>query len=154
MDINQIKELIDKIENSSIQSFVFTQGDTHLDMKKYAWQAKDETLKNQIVEIKEIKHELQEDLKVEDKMINKEDKDLHIVKSPIVGTYYSAPNQDSKDFVNEGQKIKSNDVVGIIEAMKIMNEIQAGIDGEIVEIFVQNEDIVEYDQPLMSIRKG
>lgn len=154
MDINQIKELIDKIENSSIQSFVFTQGYTHLDMKKYAWQAKDETLKNQIVEIKEIKHELQEDLKVEDKMINKEDKDLHIVKSPIVGTYYSAPNQDSKDFVNEGQKIKSNDVVGIIEAMKIMNEIQAGIDGEIVEIFVQNEDIVEYDQPLMSIRKG
>ncbi|HOQ16593.1 MAG TPA: acetyl-CoA carboxylase biotin carboxyl carrier protein [Defluviitaleaceae bacterium] len=75
-----------------------------------------------------------------------------IVYSPIVGTFYSAPAPGAEPFVKVGDKVKKGDVLCIIEAMKIMNEIEAESDGEIVEIFVKNEEMVEYNQPLFRIK--
>lgn len=78
---------------------------------------------------------------------------MFVVKSPIVGTYYDAASPDSDPYVSVGGKIKEGDTLCIIEAMKIMNEIESEISGEIYEILVKNEDVVEYNQPLMIIRR-
>jgi len=75
----------------------------------------------------------------------------HIVESPIVGTFYTAAGPDSDDFVSVGSKVNKGDVLCIIEAMKLMNEIEADKSGEIAEILVANEDGVEYGQPLFRI---
>lgn len=74
-----------------------------------------------------------------------------IVTSPIVGTFYISPSPDSAAFVAVGSNVKKGDVLCIIEAMKLMNEIQSEVDGEVVEILVQNEQMVEYGQPLFRI---
>ena len=73
------------------------------------------------------------------------------VKSPLVGVYYSAPAPDAKPYVTQGKRVKKGDVLCVIEAMKQMNEIEAGVDGEIAEIFIKNGEIAEYDQPLFRI---
>ena len=78
--------------------------------------------------------------------------DLHIVKSPIVGTFYSAPSPDADPFVTVGSRVQSGQVLCIIEAMKLMNEIEADASGEVARIFVENGHPVEYGEPLFGIR--
>jgi acetyl-CoA carboxylase biotin carboxyl carrier protein len=73
------------------------------------------------------------------------------IKSPMVGVFYAAPSPDRPPFVNVGDTVKKGDVVCIIEAMKIMNEITATESGTITEVLVENGDVVEYDQPLFTI---
>lgn len=77
---------------------------------------------------------------------------LHTIKSPIVGTFYRAPSQESEPFVKVGDHVNSDTVVCIVEAMKLMNEIQAEVSGQVVKIFVENKQPVEYGQPLFGIR--
>lgn len=78
--------------------------------------------------------------------------DLHIVKSPIVGTFYAAPSPDAEPFVTVGSRIDAGQVLCIIEAMKLMNEIEADISGEVARVFVENGHPVEYGQQLFGIR--
>lgn len=79
---------------------------------------------------------------------------LHVVKSPMVGTFYRAPSPDSKPFVDIGTKIKNESTVCIIEAMKVMNEIQAEVVGTVADILVENGESVEYGQPLFKVKKA
>ncbi|MGH4140517.1 acetyl-CoA carboxylase biotin carboxyl carrier protein [Clostridium sp.] len=81
------------------------------------------------------------------------DKNIFIVKSPIVGTVYSSPSAELQNFVEIGSVVKKGDILCILEAMKLMNEIESEVDGEVVEVLVSNEDMVEYGQPLFKIRK-
>ncbi|MBN2662035.1 MAG: acetyl-CoA carboxylase biotin carboxyl carrier protein [Bacteroidales bacterium] len=74
------------------------------------------------------------------------------IKSPIVGTFYRKPNPESPTFVEVGQKINKGDVVCIVEAMKLFNEIEAEISGEITEILVEDGQPVEFDQPLFLVK--
>jgi len=83
-----------------------------------------------------------------------DDADLHIVKSPIVGTFYEAAAPGSPPFVAVGDSVKEGQVLCIIEAMKLMNEIEADASGEIVKRFVNNGSPVEYGMPLFGIRKS
>ena len=76
----------------------------------------------------------------------------NIVKSPLVGTFYAAPSEDAAPFVKVGDKVKKGQVLAIVEAMKLMNDIESDFDGEIIEILVENGQSVEYGQPLFSIR--
>jgi acetyl-CoA carboxylase biotin carboxyl carrier protein len=76
----------------------------------------------------------------------------HIVNSPIVGTFYRAASPDSPPFCEVGSRVKEGQVLCIIEAMKLMNEIESDIDGVILEIFPQNAQAVEFGEPLFSIR--
>jgi acetyl-CoA carboxylase biotin carboxyl carrier protein len=76
---------------------------------------------------------------------------LHEVKSPLVGVFYSAASPESETFVSVGSKVKKGDVLGIIETMKLMNEITAEQDGEIVDICIKNGDIAEYGQVLFKM---
>jgi len=81
-----------------------------------------------------------------------EDSDLHIISSPIVGTFYRSPSPTADAFVKIGSNVEAETVVCIIEAMKLMNEIQAEATGEIVKIYVENGQPVEYGQPLFGLR--
>jgi acetyl-CoA carboxylase biotin carboxyl carrier protein len=81
-----------------------------------------------------------------------EDQDLHIIPSPIVGTFYRSPSPTADSFVKIGSRVEPESVVCIIEAMKLMNEIQAEASGEVVKIYVENGQPVEYGQPLFGIR--
>jgi acetyl-CoA carboxylase biotin carboxyl carrier protein len=76
----------------------------------------------------------------------------HMVKSPIVGTFYGAPSPEAEPFVKLGDQVTAGKVLCIIEAMKLMNEIEADASGEIVKVFVQSGQPVEYGQPLFAIR--
>jgi acetyl-CoA carboxylase biotin carboxyl carrier protein len=78
--------------------------------------------------------------------------DLHVIKSPIVGTYYGAPSPGAEPFVKVGDTVKSGQVLCIIEAMKLMNEIESDTDGELARIFVENGQPVEYGESLFGIR--
>lgn len=80
------------------------------------------------------------------------DEGLHVVKSPIVGTFYESPSPGSPPFVKPGDKVEAGQVLCIIEAMKLMNEIEADLGGEIVKRLVNNGQPVEYGQALFSIR--
>jgi len=77
---------------------------------------------------------------------------LHEIKAPMVGTYYAAPSPDSDDFVKVGQKIKKGQTLCIVEAMKLMNEIESDIDGTVEEILLSNSEAVEYNQVLFHIK--
>ncbi|GIU82102.1 MAG: acetyl-CoA carboxylase, biotin carboxyl carrier protein [Pyrinomonadaceae bacterium] len=81
-----------------------------------------------------------------------EEDNLHKITSPIVGTFYRAPAPDKPPYVQVGDKVQPDTVVCIVEAMKLMNEIQAGVSGEVVKIYVENGQPVEYGQPLFGIR--
>ena len=78
--------------------------------------------------------------------------DLHIVKSPIVGTFYGSPSPGAAPFVSPGDHVEKGQVICIIEAMKLMNEIESDASGEIVRCLVTNGQPIEYGQPLFSIR--
>jgi acetyl-CoA carboxylase biotin carboxyl carrier protein len=80
--------------------------------------------------------------------------DLHLVKSPIVGTFYGAPSPGAEDFVKVGARVETGQTLCIVEAMKLMNEIEADVTGEVVRIFVESGQPVEYGQPLFGIRPG
>jgi acetyl-CoA carboxylase biotin carboxyl carrier protein len=80
------------------------------------------------------------------------EEDLHLVKSPIVGTYYGSPSPGAGPFVSPGDHVEKGQPICIIEAMKLMNEIEADAAGEIVKCFVSNGQPIEYGQPLFSIR--
>jgi len=81
------------------------------------------------------------------------DEGLHIITSPIVGTFYRAPSPAAEGFVRIGSRVEPGTVVCIIEAMKLMNEIQAETSGEVAKIYVENGQAVEYGQPLFGIKQ-
>lgn len=82
-----------------------------------------------------------------------EDQDLYMIPSPIVGTFYRSPSPNADPFVKIGSNVEAETIVCIIEAMKLMNEIQAETSGEVVKIYVENGQPVEYGQPLFGIKR-
>ena len=78
--------------------------------------------------------------------------ELHVVKSPIVGTFYGSPSPGAAPFVSPGDQVEKGQVICIVEAMKLMNEIESDATGEVVKCFVSNGQPIEFGQPLFSIR--
>ena len=78
--------------------------------------------------------------------------DLHEIKSPIVGTFFRSPSPEAESFVESGSKVKSGQVLCIVEAMKLMNEIECDLDGEVVDVLVANGQPVEYGEVLFRLR--
>jgi acetyl-CoA carboxylase biotin carboxyl carrier protein len=83
-----------------------------------------------------------------------EDPNVAIIKSPMVGTFYRAPSPDSENFTDVGKKVDVDSIVCIVEAMKVMNEIQAEVKGTITEILVEDGDAIEFGQPLFKYKKA
>jgi acetyl-CoA carboxylase biotin carboxyl carrier protein len=84
--------------------------------------------------------------------VTEPDEGLHVIRSPIVGTFYRSPSPEADPFADVGQKIARGKILCIIESMKLMNEIESDVDGEIVEVFARNGQPVEYGEKLFAIR--
>lgn len=151
MEYEKIKKLMDDMGNSKLSSIEIDFPDgTKINMKK-------EEKVNVINNITEnmIKENSNEEIKVKsDNNLNKNEEleDYNIVKSPMVGTFYIKPSPTSNPYVNIGQKVKKGDTLCIIEAMKLMNEIESEFDGEIIEILIKDGEPVEYGKPLFKIK--
>ena len=145
MNYEDIKKLIDDMGNSKLTeiSIDFPDG-TKIGMKK-------EVKVVEKVQEKNIQHIEQKEANEIVETETQED-NCKIVKSPMVGTFYLKPDPNSNPYVEIGKKVKKGDILCIIEAMKLMNEIECEFDGEIAEIRVNDGDIVEYGQPLFKIK--
>jgi len=75
-----------------------------------------------------------------------------VITSPLVGTFYAAPAEDEPPFISVGETVKKGQIIGIIETMKLMNEVESDRDGVVSEILIENEQVVEFGQPLVAIR--
>lgn len=154
LDYSKIKELINEIDSSSIRVFELENDGFKLKLSK------NEDSKDVINN--------KEDVKVENKLnrkkvgiakdssndveVKEENNNYKEVKSPLVGTFYSSSTPGGRPYVEVGSKVKKGDVLCIVEAMKIMNEITSEHDGEIVEILRKDEDIVEFGMTIYKIR--
>ncbi|WP_405101254.1 acetyl-CoA carboxylase biotin carboxyl carrier protein [Oceanobacillus sp. FSL H7-0719] len=85
-------------------------------------------------------------------VVNTQDFDYEVV-SPMVGTFYSSPSPEDAPYVSVGSKVEEQSIVCIVEAMKLFNEIEAEVSGEVVEVLVENGELVEYGQPLFRVKK-
>lgn len=109
------------------------------------------TAKNQT----EAKEYVKQVIKSDDtKEILEKDENFYEVTAPIVGTYYKAPSPDAEDFLYVGKKVLKGDIIFIIETMKNMNEIPSPVDGEIVEILVEDKEMVDFGKPVLKLKRG
>lgn len=153
MNYEDIKKLINDMGDSKIDSLdiEFPEG-IKISMKK------NET--NNFVESNNLRSETNETLttKIKEQTIIEEKSELvkednfKKITSPMVGTFYESSSPKEAAFVKVGDKVKKGDVLCVIEAMKLMNEIESEFDGEIVEICVKNEEMVEFGKPLFKIK--
>ena len=149
MDYKEIKKLMDDMGESKLTEveIEFPDG-IKISMKKEA-----KTVMEGPQEIK-VANEvgMPETKEQEDKKVEEKEDNYKKVTAPMVGTYYGKPSPKAKEFVKVGDKVKKGDVLCILEAMKLMNEIESEYDGEIVEICCKDEDMVEYGTVLFKIK--
>ena len=159
MKHSEILELIDKVAERGIHSIEIEHAGTKIKIEGKSSQPQ------QVIHVGEMKSESaplavgsmpapSESSKKEEKPKTEEESDagLHVITSPIVGTFYRSPSPEAKVFVNVGDKISKGKVLCIIEAMKLMNEIESDIDGVIVKIYPQNGQPVEYGEKLFGVK--
>lgn len=146
MNYEDIKKLMEDMGNSKLDSLdiEFPEG-IKISMKKDKEEAK--------VVPQESVVNIQESRQTQiTSNIQETKEELQVITSPMVGTFYESATPDKPAFVKVGDKVKKGDVLCIVEAMKLMNEIESEFDGEIVEICVKNQDMVEYGKPLFKIK--
>ena len=148
MEFEKMIELIKTVSDSNLTQFQIEEDGFKLSMKTDK-QSKVVVQKQESAP-KEIQSVAMDEIKpAEQKEIKKAEG--NVVKSPLVGTFYSASSPDSAPFVKVGDTVKKGQVLGIVEAMKLMNEIESEFDGVVKEIQIENEQVVEYGQPLFVI---
>ena len=148
MEFEKMIELIKTVSDSNLTQFQIEEDGFKLSMKTDK-QSKVVVQKQESIP-KEIQSVAMDEIKpAEQKEIKKAEG--NVVKSPLVGTFYSAASPDSAPFVKVGDTVKKGQVLGIVEAMKLMNEIESEFDGVVKEIQIENEQVVEYGQPLFVI---
>ena len=152
IDYKEISKLIDMLEKRNLLDF-------ELEMEGFKIRISREYKQPDVREVTVIPEPLKTDRSIEKKEKTGEIKDkstennLHIIASPMVGTFYRSPNPSSPPFVEIGEDVKKNQTLCIIEAMKLMNEIESDIDGIVEDIYVKNGKPVEYGQKLFSVKK-
>jgi acetyl-CoA carboxylase biotin carboxyl carrier protein len=144
MDLEKIEGLVKIVENSSLTEFSLEEGDVKITMSKLTHPP----IVAAGVPVSAAPQAAETAAEAEE-----EPEEKLFITSPIVGTFYSAPAPDSPAFVKVGDRVKNGQTVCILEAMKLMNEIQAEYDCEIEAILVSNEQKVEYGQPLFRVKK-
>ncbi len=154
MNIKEIKELLDLMQEHNIASLEFEKGDVRLKLSKNVASAV--ALEAPRMMALPLTSALTPQTSTTHSLAapSVEDANVIEVRSPMVGTYYASPAPDQPAYIKIGQTIKEGDVLCIIEAMKLMNEIKAEISGTIVEIFLENGQPIEYDQPIIKLRKS
>ncbi|MFC7684748.1 acetyl-CoA carboxylase biotin carboxyl carrier protein [Ureibacillus sp. GCM10028918] len=160
--VQELREIIKLVDNSSIDEFVYENDGAKLKLKK-----NNGVISEVVVPAKETAAVVQqvaapvvtetpkvEEVKVEENTapLHVDDSSLHKITSPMVGTFYQASSPDSPAYVKVGDQVGEETIVCIVEAMKLFNEIEAEIKGQIVEILVKDGQLVEYGQPLFLVK--
>ena len=148
MNMDEVYSLMDRFESSTLGELEIEMSGTKLVLKKNIGCVSNVEVATSTPSV------VQNNIPQVDTAVNKteEVQDYQLIKAPLVGTFYTAPSPDSEPFIKVGQEIKEGDVIGIIEAMKLMNEITSTVSGTIVSIEVNNEDVVEFDQVLVKVK--
>ena len=158
MDYQQILELVKEVSKAGLTNFEYTEGNIRIAMSCPQPEEKIVVPASNIA--------LQEAIGVSANSVNGAataaaqsqaaeavgEKGGNLVKSPLVGTFYAAPSEDAEPFIKVGDTVKKGQTLAIVEAMKLMNEIESEFDGVVMEILVENEENVEYGQPLFRIQ--
>ncbi|MED3624426.1 acetyl-CoA carboxylase biotin carboxyl carrier protein [Neobacillus thermocopriae] len=168
LKVQEIRELIKLVDQSSIDEFVYENEGSKIQMKKNGGVT--QTLVQPVVQptvtpapaaiqttpspaaapVNEV--ETKQEAPKKEEVSVADSANLHKITSPMVGTFYSAPSPDAEDYVKPGSKVTKDTIVCIVEAMKLFNEIEAEVNGEIVEVLVKNGQLVEYGQPLFLVK--
>ncbi|WLR60464.1 acetyl-CoA carboxylase biotin carboxyl carrier protein [Guptibacillus hwajinpoensis] len=160
LKVQEIRELIKLIDQSSIDEFEYENDGSKIVLKKndvqYAEAPVQQPVQQPVAQqapepVKQVASSAKEQATEEPKE-EKQDESLHKIESPMVGTFYARPNPESDLYVKTGEKVSEDSVVCIIEAMKLFNEIEAEVNGEIVEMLVEDGQLVEYGQPLFLVK--
>ena len=164
LKVQEIRELIKLIDQSTIDEFTYETNGTTVTMKKSTATKVSEPQLTEIIEksqaietenkpnaVVEVEKNIQTAENAQEQVQAQVNYDAEIV-SPMVGTFYRAPNPESDPFVSVGTSVTSETTVCIVEAMKLFNEIEAEVSGEIVEILVKDGELVEYGQPLFRVK--
>ena len=176
MQVNEIIQLIEAVSKADIKNFSMQKGDFTLAMDKLKVKAgytSVNAIGGPVTESSYVKVESEDSDKKEESAIQscvsktdltsdtvisinsvENEASLVEIKSPIVGTFYRAPGPGQENYVNIGDNVKKGQTVCLIEAMKLMNDIESEFEGTVVEVLVENESMVEYNQPLFRIRKN
>ena len=139
MELSNIIELIHAVSDSNLTQFNLQDGNLYISMSA------EKTIVQQAAAQSAVQNQ------ITGQATGTETFTGNVVKSPLVGTYYAASSPDSAPFVKVGDKVSKGQVLGIVEAMKLMNEIESEFDGTVKEILVENEQMVEFGQPMFVI---
>ncbi|MGE7911665.1 acetyl-CoA carboxylase biotin carboxyl carrier protein [Lysinibacillus xylanilyticus] len=162
--IQEIREIIKLVDSSSIDEFVYEVDGAKVKLKKNGVVTETVAPKNEVVApvvqqsapaSAPVAPVTSAPAKAEEAPAaapTNNDSSLHKIVSPMVGTFYQSPNPDSPAYVKVGDKVGNETIVCIVEAMKLFNEIEAEVQGEIVEVLVKDGELVEYGQPLFLVK--
>jgi acetyl-CoA carboxylase biotin carboxyl carrier protein len=167
LKVQEIRELIKLVDQSSIDEFVYENEGSKIKMKKngavtYVSQVSPAPQETQFVSPAQpvlatatpsvLVQEVNQEVQKEETVKQADTSNLHKIVSPMVGTFYASPTPDTDAYVKLGSNVTTDSIVCIVEAMKLFNEIEAEINGEIVEILAKNGQLVEYGQPLFLVK--
>ena len=145
MNVEQIVELIQAVSASSIGELNYEEGNLKISLKK-------EENKTVLTSAEPVSCAVPKPMVVSETKAELPAVDEKVIKSPLVGTFYAAPAENAEPFIKVGDQVQEGKVLGIVEAMKLMNEIESEFDGVIEKILVENGETVEYGQPLFVVR--
>lgn len=149
MDISQIRKLIRLIQASDVTEIEVTEGDQTIRISR-----REHVVAPQVqfaMPAPVVTTPVATTATLEAPSLAAEEHSKHVVKSPMVGTFYRAPSPEAAPFISENTKVRKGDILCIIEAMKLMNEIEAEYDGVVEEVLVDNASPLEYGQPMFVI---
>lgn len=161
--VQELREIIKLVDASSIEEFVYEHDGAKIKLKKSNGvvtevvapkkEVVEQLIAQPVVQAAPQPVQVAEEVTVEAPKANvASDESLHKITSPMVGTFYQSPSPDASAYVKVGDKVSDEKIVCIVEAMKLFNEIEAEIQGEIVEILVKDGQLVEYGQPLFLVK--
>jgi len=156
-DIDQIEQLLNTMAEHNLEEFEYSRGDLRIRLKKPSTgtvltAARSNALPEIIVAGASSSATGSAVVTAPSAPEPRSTEDMHLVKSPIVGTFYGSPSPGAEPFVKIGAYVEDGETLCIVEAMKLMNEIESDSSGEVLRIFVENGQPVEYGQPLFGIR--
>lgn len=167
LKVQEIRELIKLVDQSCIDEFVYEIDGSKITMKKNiapvvpAVQPVVQAAAPAVTEVQTVPtaaistapvQEVRQEAPKEEASNQQDTSNLHKITSPMVGTFYASPTPDADAYVKAGSVVTKDSIVCIVEAMKLFNEIEAEVNGEIVEVLVKNGQLVEYGQPLFLVK--
>ena len=143
MNCKELLELIEGVDKSNLTRFSYKEDNIKIEIEKEY-----KNLQQEVIEKSKVIEEFTKEVKEENNLSEK----FEYIKSTTIGTFYSSPSPNEESFICVGDKISKDQTVGIVEVMKMMNEVKSEFDGVVEEILINDKDTVEYGQDLVKIR--